>query len=627
MAEQKSINDAFHSGCEMHAYDYFGAHFVSEGGAEGVMFRVWAPKAQSVSVVGDFNGWDTTKNPMSRSASDDTIWEAFVAGLCEYDTYKFSIRTSNGRDVLKADPFAFHSETRPATASKLYDLSGYIWGDERWISYRKEQNVFSEPINIYEVHLGSWMKHIDGNFFSYRELAKKLIPYVKRMGYTHIEMMPVSEYPYDGSWGYQVTGYFAVSSRYGTPKDFMYFVDMCHKNGIGVIVDWVAAHFPKDEHGLYEFDGSCAYEYEDELKREHPDWGTRIFDYGKPEVRSFLISNAAFWCDMFHIDGIRVDAVASMLYLNYGKEDGHWRANIYGGRENLEAADFLRLLNQSVLGEYPDVIMIAEESTAWPLVTKPPKDGGLGFHFKWNMGWMNDTLRYFSTDPIFRKHSHNALTFSMTYAFSENFILPFSHDEVVHGKCSLINKQPGEYDQKFAGLRTMQAYMMAHPGKKLNFMGNEFAQFIEWNYEKELDWNLMDFDMHKKMQQYTRDLNAFYLRSSELWENDMDWEGFEWIVVDDADNNIIIFSRKDKKGKELICVFNMAPVCRVGYSFGVSRAGSYSVVFCSDDEKYGGTGEEKTKQIRASREPRGKFDSSIKLTLPPMSAQFLRRKG
>lgn len=617
----------FHEGKETFAHDIFGAHFADGEGGRGVMFRVWAPNAVSVSVVGDFNAWDNRKNVMHRNADDGSVWEAFVPGLREYDMYKYSITTKNNDVILKADPYAFHAETRPGTASKIFDLEGYTWGDSKWEKYKSTVNVFREAMNIYEVHLGSWRLHDDGNFYSYRDLADTLVPYVKEMGYTHIEMLPVSEYPYDGSWGYQVTGYFAATSRYGTPKDLMYLIDTCHKNGIGVIIDWVAAHFPKDAHGLYEFDGGYVYEYSDPLKREHPDWGTRIFDYGKPEVQSFLISNAVFWCEMFHVDGIRVDAVASMLYLDYGKRTGQWRANKYGGNENLEAADFLRQLNSEVLQCFPNTLMIAEESTAWPLVTKPPYMNGLGFHFKWNMGWMNDTLRYFSTDPYFRKHNHNALTFSLTYAFSENYILPFSHDEVVHGKCSLINKQPGEYEQKFAGLRAMFGYIMSHPGKKLSFMGNEFAQFIEWNYEQQLDWVLLDYEMHRKFKSYIKDLNAFYLKNSELWEIDDGWDGFKWLKVDDCDNNVIIFSRMNAEGKELIAALNLSPVRRESYVFGIDSPGSYRVVFNSDSEKYGGSGTSFPSYLRAKREASDGREFSLKLTLPPMSIIFIRRKG
>ena len=617
----------FHQGNDFFAYKYFGAHFSEKNGIYGVIFRVWAPNAVSVSVVGDFNGWDKNANVMQSLDDDGSIWELFIPSLKEYDIYKYSIETKEGKTILKADPYAFHAETRPGTASKLYCLDGYNWGDERWISYKQNVDIFKEAMNIYEVHLGSWKKHHDGNFYSYSDLARELIPYVKKMGYTHIEILPVSEYPFDGSWGYQVTGYFSVTSRYGTPKDFMYFVDECHKSGIGVIIDWVAAHFPKDAHGLYEFDGSCTYEYSDPLKREHPDWGTRIFDFGKGEVQSFLISNAVFWCDCFHIDGIRVDAVASMLYLDYGKHDGQWRANEYGGNENLEAVEFLKKLNTSVSQAFPNTIMIAEESTAWPMVTKPPYMNGLGFHFKWNMGWMNDSLRYFSTDPFFRKHNHNTLTFSLTYAFSENYILPFSHDEVVHGKCSLINKQPGEYEQKFAGLRAMLGYTIAHPGKKLSFMGNEFGQFIEWNFEKELDWHLLDYDMHSKMHRYVRELNSFYLKHPELWENDSGWEGFEWVTVNDFESNVLVFKRKASDGSELYAVSNLSPVERNDYKFGVSIPGSYRIVFNSDSEKYGGNGVSNPTYIKTKDEEINGFQFSLKLTLPPMSTMFIRRKG
>ena len=610
----------FNKGENARAYEYLGAHFCEDG---NVVFRVWAPNAVAVSVVGEFNGWQSGVSPMYM-VDDSGVWETVIGGLKVYDTYKYAILTKDGRELFKCDPFAFHSETRPANASKLYDIEGYQWHDSKWLEKRKKTSVYDSPVNIYEVHAGSWKQYDDGNFLSYRAMADELIPYVKDMGYTHIEFMPLSEYPFDGSWGYQVTGYFAPTSRYGTPKDLMYLVDKCHQAGIGVIMDWVPAHFPKDAHGLYEFDGTTCYEYADPRKGEHYDWGTRVFDYAKTQVQSFLMSSAAIWLDKYHFDGLRIDAVASMLYLDYGRNDGQWIANEKGGNENLEAIAFLQKLNESIFRDYHDCMMIAEESTAFPMVSKPVFMGGLGFNFKWNMGWMNDCMRYFSLDGIHRKNNHNCLTFSVFYAFSENFVLPISHDEVVHGKCSLINKMPGTYEEKFAGVRSFLGYMYAHPGKKMLFMGQEFGQFIEWKYDCGLDWLLLDYEAHKKLQDYTRALNKFYAKNAPLWESDFGWEGFNWISSNDNSNSVIAFRRIDKKGKEIIAVSNLTPVFRSGYEIGVPYAGTYEVVFNSDDEAYGGTGKGTSGKIKTNERPMHGHEQSVSLELAGLSTIYLK---
>ena len=610
----------FDRGENARAYEYLGAHFCEDG---SVVFRVWAPNAVSVSVVGEFNGWQGDASPMSR-VDDSGVWETVISGLKVFDTYKYAIRTKDGRELFKCDPFAFHAETRPANASKLYDIEGYEWHDSKWLEKRRKTSVYDSPVNIYEVHAGSWKQYDDGNFLSYRAMADELVAYVKDMGYTHIEFMPLSEYPFDGSWGYQVTGYFAPTSRYGEPKDLMYLVDKCHQAGIGVIMDWVPAHFPKDAHGLYEFDGTTCYEYADPRKGEHYDWGTRVFDYGKPQVQSFLMSSAAIWLDKYHFDGLRIDAVASMLYLDYGRNDGQWIANEKGGNENLEAIAFLQKLNESIFRDYFDCMMIAEESTAFPMVSKPVFMGGLGFNFKWNMGWMNDCMRYFSLDGIHRKNNHNCLTFSFFYAFSENFVLPISHDEVVHGKCSLINKMPGTYEEKFAGVRSFLGYMYAHPGKKMLFMGQEFGQFIEWKYDSGLDWLLLDYDAHKKLQDYTRALNKFYAKNAPLWESDFGWEGFNWISSNDNSNSVIAFRRIDKKGKEIIAVSNLTPVFRSGYEIGVPYAGTYEVVFNSDDEAFGGTGKGSAGKIKTNERPMHGHGQSVSLELAGLSTVYLK---
>ena len=589
----------FHQGTNFKAYEFMGSHSSKRKGVSGAVFRVWAPHAHSVSVVGDFNSWDRSCDPMEK-ISENGLWEGFVPEIKQYDMYKYSIETPSGDVVLKTDPYAYHMQTRPESASRFYELGKYPWKDQAWMEKRRLQNHVGEPINIYEVNLGSWRQYEDGKFFDYRKIADELVEYVKEMGYTHIELMPVTEYPFDASWGYQVTGYFAATSRYGTPKDFMYFVNKFHENNIGVIMDWVPAHFPKDE------------------------WGTRIFDFGRPEVQSFLVSSAMFWVEKFHIDGLRVDAVASMLYLDYGRESWEWTPNVHGGNENLEAVEFLKKLNSAILSEHSDVLMIAEESSAWPLVTKPPYVGGLGFNFKWNMGWMNDILSYISLDPIYRSYNHDKLTFSMMYAFSENYILPLSHDEVVHGKCSLINKMPGEYSQKFAGMRTLFGYMMAHPGKKLLFMGQEFGQFIEWNFEKELDWQLLSYESHRKLQNFVKDLNRFYLDNSPLWEIDDSWDGFQWLVHDDNTQNVIIFRRTNDEGEDVIAICNFAPVERDDYRFGIPEEKNYEIAFSSDDIRYGGKGIPEKEIILSEKIAMHGKSNSIAVDIPPMSVMYLK---
>ena len=620
-AEKRS--ELFYSGRDCRAFDYMGAHPFVQDGEQGYLFRVYAPEAEKVSVMGEFNDWNRNADYMARD--EQGIWEKFIPNIPEYAAYKYSVWAKSGDVFDKSDPYGFHFETRPGNATKAYDLDGYEWGDASWLDWRKKHLPYSNPVNIYECHLGSWKMHEDGNFYSYRQLADELVPYVKEMGYTHIEFMPLTEYPFDGSWGYQVIGYFAATSRYGTPKDLMYLIDKAHQAGLGVIMDWVPAHFPKDGCGLVEFDGSHLYEYADPLKMEHKEWGTRVFDYGKVSTRNLLFSSAMFWIEKFHMDGLRVDAVASMLYLDYNRQ-GEWRPNVHGGRENLEAVDFLRLLNEYILTDHPDVMMIAEESTAWPMVTKPGYDGGLGFNFKWNMGWMNDMLCYCSADPFFRKDMHDKITFSFMYAFSENYILPLSHDEVVHGKCSLISKMPPPYENQFGGLRALYGYMAAHPGKKMLFMGGEFAQFSEWAYQRGLDWMLLDYPAHRQMQAYVKALNHFYLATPQLWEQDTDWRGFEWISHEDNRNNIIAFRRVAKDGSDIVVVVNFSPEEQQEYRIGVPITGTYEEIFTSDKTEFGGSGMANGK-LKTENKPMHGQEQSIVLKIPRFGVLFFKGKA
>ena len=616
--------ELFHSGELFHAYNFMGAHRTTHNGVDGIMFRTWAPNAKSVSVVGNFNNWDRNVNRMYR-ISDGGVWECFIAdGVDQYSIYKYSVETYDDSCLMKSDPYAYHYETRPNTASVYVEIDGYEWHDDEWQKTKASRESYSSPMNIYEIHAGSWRKYKDGNYFSYTKLADELIPYLLDMGYTHVEMMPLTEYPFDASWGYQVTGYYAVTSRYGSPHDFMTFVDRCHQAGISVIMDWVPAHFPRDAHGLARFDGTPCYEYADPRKGEHKDWGNLVFDYGRNEVVSFLVSSAIFWMDYYHIDGLRVDAVASMLYLDYSRRDGEWVPNKFGGKENLEAVAFLQRLNEAAFRYFPSVLMIAEESTSWPMVSRPTYSGGLGFNYKWNMGWMNDMLHYSSLDPLYRPFNHDNLTFSFFYAFSENFVLPISHDEVVHGKASLINKMPGNYEMKFAGDRTFIAYMMAHPGKKLTFMGTELGQFKEWDYATELDWLLLEYPAHNDLKHFFKTINHFYLDNSPMWEVDFSWEGFSWISHDDYTQSVISFRRMDKKGNEIIIVCNFQPMLRENYRIGVPVDGTYSEVMNTEWTEFGGCGITNGTSIVAEEIPMHGFEQSISLTLPPLSVLYLK---
>lgn len=611
----------FNGGNHHKIYEKLGAHTVTVDGQEGTLFAVWAPSARSISVIGDFNGWMGNSHIM-RQIKGSGVWELFIPGVLPGAMYKYKIETASGAYIEKSDPYAFYTELRPSTASIVYELDNYTWHDQEWITKRDTENTFDKPISIYEVHLGSWARSGDGSgsFLTYRDYADRLTKYVCEMGYTHIELLPLSEHPLDDSWGYQVTGYYSVTSRYGLPEDFMYFVDKCHEMSIGVIMDWVPGHFPKDAHGLAKFDGTALYEHADPRQGEQPDWGTLVFNYSRYEVQSFLISNAVFWFEKYHIDGIRVDAVASMLYLDYGRKKGEWVPNKYGGNQNIVAADFLKQLNSAVFSHFPGIMMIAEESTSWPMMTKPPHTGGLGFTYKWNMGWMNDYLKYVSMDPIYRKYHHNLITFSLMYAMNENFVLVLSHDEVVHGKRSMIEKMPGDYWQKFAGLRVTYGYMYGHPGKKLLFMGNEFGQFIEWNFKQGLDWNLLDYEMHNKLKRYVHDLNMLYTSENAMHQIDFFYEGFEWLDCNDSDHSIISFMRKGTAPEDkLVFVCNFTPVVYNNYRIGVPEKSFYKEILNSDSEIYGGSNVGNLGGVEAEEKQYLQWPYSICVQVPPLA--------
>lgn len=617
----------FNSGDNFKSYEMLGSHKVKIDGVDGWRFAVWAPKAVSVRVVGDFNGWNGYDKMLERIETSG-VWYGFFTDIEEGMLYKYAIEAEDGETYYKADPYAVKSELRPGTASVTKDISNnYKWGDKAWISARGKNSTLTEPMNIYEIHIGSWKIHDDGSFYTYRELADELVPYVKKMGYTHIELMPITEYPFDGSWGYQVTGFFSATTRYGESEDLKYLIDKCHKNHIGIIMDWVPAHFPRDAHGLRMFDGTPVYEYADPRLGEHKDWGTMVFDYSKSEVISFLISSAYFWAEQYHIDGIRVDAVSSMLYRDYSRNDGEWVPNEYGGNGNLEAVDFLKKLNKIMGTEFPNFMMVAEESTAWPLVTAPPENDGLGFNYKWNMGWMNDTLRYMGMDPYFRKDNHSLLTFMMMYAYSENYILPLSHDEVVHGKGSMLNKMFGEYDEKFAAYRTLLGYYMTMPGKKMLFMGGEFGQMLEWRYDDQLEWNVLEIDKHKRLHQYVKDLNHFYMENKALWELDTSWDGFRWVNEADSENNVLSYIRRGRHAADnVVVVANFTPVERPIYKIGVPLAGEYEVVFHSSAVKYGGNKRITKKVYKTKNMQFSDMMYTIEVAIDGNSVMFLKKK-
>ncbi len=618
-------------GNHFRTYEKLGAHLREINGVSGVTFAVWAPNARRVSVVGDFNQWDGRVLPM-RFYPAQGIWEIFVPGLSEGTIYKYEIRSSFGDyQVEKADPYGFFSEVRPRTASRVADIDTYQWQDAEWMkTVRAKKSNYTSPLSVYEVHLGSWRRRWgatshDESHLTYRELADQLVNYVKEMGFTHIELMPISEHPFDGSWGYQTIGYYAVNSRFGSPQDFMYFIDHCHQNGIGVFLDWVPAHFPKDQHGLGYFDGTHLYEHSDPRQGEHADWGTFVFNFGRNEVRNFMLSNALFWLDKYHIDGLRVDAVASLLYLDYSRTEGGWIPNQFGGRENLDAIDFLRKFNALVHAEHPTVLTSAEDSTSWPMVTKPGYMGGLGFDLKWNMGWMHDILDYMEQDPVYRRYHHNSLTFSLVYAFNENYILPLSHDEVVHLKHSMLDKMPGDPWQKFANLRALYGYMWAHPGKKLLFMGGEFGQWKEWNEREALQWDLLDFPSHQGISLFMKDLNRLYLTEPALYEVDDSWQGFKWLEARDSDNSTLAFLRRARDPQdELIVLCNFTPIPRFNYRIGVPHPGHYQEILNSDADEYWGGNVGNLGGVWTDEYPWGEHPYSISVTLPPLSVIMLR---
>lgn len=638
-----AVRDQFHQGTNRRAYEMLGAHPVTQDGQEMWHFAVWAPNARAVSLIGEFNQWDREKTPMQKVY--DGTWEVRLPAETfdvksdpkRYDypdaakkltTYKYCIQAQDGTWQDKADPYGFAMQMRPDTASRIYDLSGYRWGDADWMEARKSYDPYHSPVNIYEMHLGSWRRHKDGTFLTYTEIAEQLVPYLKEMGYTHVEFMPVMEHPLDMSWGYQVSGYYAATARFGEPKELMALIDALHQAGIGVLLDWVPAHFPRDAMGLRRFDGTPCYEHPDPRRGDMPQWGTHMFDYARGEVNSFMLSNACFWLEWYHADGLRVDAVTSMLMYDFCREPGQWLPNKYGGHENLDAIAFLRRMNETVYRDFPGVMMVAEESSAYPMVTRPIYLGGLGFGFKWNMGWMNDMLAYIKLDPVYRKYHHDKLTFSLMYAFSENFVLPISHDEVVHMKGSLRGKMPGDDWQQLAGVRAFTAYLLAHPGKKLTFMGAELGQWHEWDFASQLDWYLLENKENQQTQRFFKDINRFYLSQSPLWDIDFSWEGFEWLVADDNHNNVVVFVRRDRKGRELIAAVNFSPVGRADYRFGVPPKKTYREVFTTDLPAYGGTGDWRNEgELLTESIPSHGKPCSLCVTIPPLGAVFFAGEG